>query len=46
MHDLIIIGGGAAGMSCALVIGSGLKKPYAKNKNIRIGFGEVKNKII
>ncbi len=32
MHDLIIIGGGAAGMSCALIIGSALKKPYAENK--------------
>ncbi len=32
MFDLVIIGGGAAGMSCALIIGSALNKPYAKNK--------------
>lgn len=32
MFDTLIIGGGAAGMSCALVIGSGLKKPFAKGK--------------
>jgi len=32
MFDTLIIGGGASGMSCALVIGSALKKPFAKNK--------------
>ena len=32
MFDLVIIGGGAAGMSCALIIGSALKKPFAENK--------------
>jgi len=32
MFDTLIIGGGAAGMSCALVIGSGLKKPFAEGK--------------
>ena len=32
MFDTLIIGGGAAGMSCALVIGSGLKKPFSKDK--------------
>jgi len=32
MFDVIIIGGGAAGMSCALIIGSALKKPFAENK--------------
>jgi len=32
MFDTLIIGGGAAGMSCALVIGSGLKKPFAEEK--------------
>jgi len=26
MLDTLIIGGGAAGLSCALVLGSGLKK--------------------
>ena len=34
--DLLIIGGGAAGLSCALVIGSGLNKPYAQNKKAGI----------
>lgn len=34
--DVLIIGGGAAGLSCALVIGSGLDKPYAKNKRAGI----------
>jgi len=32
MFDTLIIGGGAAGMSCALVVGSGLKKPFAEGK--------------
>ncbi len=32
MFDVLIIGGGAAGMSCALIIGSALEKPFAKNK--------------
>lgn len=36
MLDTIIIGGGTAGLSCALVLGSGLKKPFAKNKKIAI----------
>lgn len=34
--DVLIIGGGAAGMSCALVIGSGLEKPYAVDKKAGI----------
>ena len=34
--DVLIIGGGAAGMSCALVLGSAKYKPYAKGKNIGI----------
>ncbi len=34
--DVLIIGGGAAGMSCALVIGSGLAKPYAEGKKAAI----------
>jgi NADH dehydrogenase FAD-containing subunit len=36
MFDVLIIGGGAAGMSCALVLGSAQSKPYAKNKHIGI----------
>jgi len=32
--DALIIGGGAAGMSCALVLGSAHHKPYAKDKHI------------
>lgn len=36
MFDVLIIGGGAAGMSCALVLGSAKNKPFAKNKNIGI----------
>ncbi|MEN8187509.1 MAG: FAD-dependent oxidoreductase [Bacteroidota bacterium] len=34
--DVLIIGGGAAGMSCALVLGSAKDKPFAKDKNIGI----------
>lgn len=34
--DTLIIGGGAAGLSCALVLGSGLSKPFAKNKTVGI----------
>lgn len=34
--DVIIIGGGAAGMSCALVLGSGLSKPHAEGKKLGI----------
>ncbi|NND12194.1 MAG: NAD(P)/FAD-dependent oxidoreductase [Flavobacteriaceae bacterium] len=36
MYDVLIIGGGAAGMSCALVLGSAKDKPYAVNKEIGI----------
>jgi NADH dehydrogenase FAD-containing subunit len=36
MLDVLIIGGGAAGLSCALVLGSGLTKPFAQGKNIAI----------
>lgn len=36
MYDVIIIGGGAAGVSCALVLGSAYKKPFAADKNIAI----------
>ena len=35
-YDALIIGGGAAGMSCALVLGSAKPKAYASDKNIGI----------
>jgi anaerobic glycerol-3-phosphate dehydrogenase len=34
--DTLIIGGGAAGLSCALVLGSAKNKAYAKDKHIGI----------
>ncbi|MBF8149815.1 NAD(P)/FAD-dependent oxidoreductase [Winogradskyella sp. F6397] len=34
--DALIIGGGAAGLSCALVLGSAKNKPFAENKSIGI----------
>ncbi|WP_417443415.1 FAD-dependent oxidoreductase [Joostella sp.] len=36
MFDVLIIGGGAAGMQCALVVGSANKAAYAKDKKIGI----------
>ncbi|MBU2927950.1 FAD-dependent oxidoreductase [Winogradskyella psychrotolerans] len=36
MFDTLIIGAGAAGLSCALVLGSAKNKPFAKNKTIGI----------
>ncbi|WP_375238488.1 FAD-dependent oxidoreductase [Aurantibacter sp.] len=36
MLDTLIVGGGAAGLSCALVLGSGLNKPFAKSKSVAI----------
>ncbi len=36
MFDVLIIGGGAAGMSCALVLGSAQNKAFAANKKIGI----------
>ncbi|WP_047548538.1 FAD-dependent oxidoreductase [Psychroserpens sp. Hel_I_66] len=36
MYDALIIGGGAAGMSCALVLGSAKPKPFADGKHIGI----------
>lgn len=36
MYDALIIGGGAAGMSCALVLGSAKPKAYAADKQIGI----------
>lgn len=34
--DVLIIGGSAAGLSCALILGSAVKKPFAENKKIGI----------
>ena len=34
--DVLIVGGGAAGMSCALILGSSLKKSYAENRKVGI----------
>jgi thioredoxin reductase len=34
--DVLIIGGGAAGMSCALVLGSAKSKPFAADKKIGV----------
>ncbi|MDA9775490.1 NAD(P)-binding domain-containing protein [Algibacter sp.] len=36
MYDALIVGGGAAGMSCALVLGSAKPKAFAAKKNIGI----------
>lgn len=36
IFDVLIIGGGAAGMSCALVLGSAKKSPVASEKSIGI----------
>jgi len=36
MFDALIIGGGAAGLSCALVLGSAKNKPFASGKRIGI----------
>ena len=36
MFDVLIIGGGASGMSCALVLGSAQHKPFASEKKIGI----------
>ena len=36
IFDALILGGGVAGMQCALVLGSGLKKPYAINKQVGV----------
>lgn len=36
MYDVLIIGGGVSGMSCALVLGSAHKKPFVANKKIGI----------
>lgn len=36
IFDALIIGGGVSGMQCALVIGSGLKKPFAADKKVGV----------
>ncbi len=36
IFDVLVIGGGAAGMSCALVLGSAKKSPVASEKSIGI----------
>lgn len=36
MFDVLIVGGGVAGVSCALILGSAHKKIYAQNKKIGI----------
>ncbi|GGD20242.1 FAD-dependent oxidoreductase [Hyunsoonleella pacifica] len=36
MYDALIVGGGAAGMSCALVLGSAKQKAFAQGKSIGI----------
>lgn len=36
MFDVLIIGAGVAGVSCALVLGSASKKPFVTDKNIAI----------
>lgn len=36
LYDVLIIGGGVAGMSCALMLGSSKNQSYAKDKHIAI----------
>jgi len=36
MFDVLIIGGGVSGMSCALVLGSAKNKPFASDKKVGI----------
>ena len=36
MFDVLILGGGVSGVSCALVLGSARNKKYAQNKKIAI----------
>ncbi len=34
MLDVLIIGGGVSGVSCALILGSAIKKPFASDKKV------------
>lgn len=36
MLDVLIIGGGVSGVSCALILGSAQKKPFVTDKKIGI----------
>jgi len=36
MFDALIIGGGASGLSCALILGSAKGKPYTEGKKIGV----------
>jgi thioredoxin reductase len=36
MLDVLIIGGGVSGMSCALVLGSAHKKPFVQDKMLMV----------
>jgi len=36
MFDVLLIGGGVSGMSCALVLGSAKNKPFVIDKKIGI----------
>jgi thioredoxin reductase len=36
MLDVLVIGAGVSGVSCALILGSAQNKPFAKDKNIAI----------
>lgn len=36
VYDILIIGGGVAGVSCALVLGSAHKKPFVADKKVAI----------
>ncbi len=39
--DVLIVGGGVSGMSCALVLGSAKNKPFAAEKKLE--FSPIKN---
>lgn len=36
MYDALVVGGGASGLQCALVLGSAIKAPYAVDKRIGV----------